>query len=131
MQREDLARIIEQAVRESLTGVNSDSSSQISDQDIQEVESLLMGVCVKFKSAQKAGADSEVIARAIKNVEEADSLLSQYGTMDEALVHDRKLLIGQVQNLTKRISTRIQFSHIPDGSLSVMVANLEAIANKL
>lgn len=112
-------------------GSELDSSGQISDMDIQEVESLLMGVCVKFKSAQQAGADPEVIAKAIKNIEEADGLLSQYGKMDEALVHDRKFLIGQVQNLTKRISTRIQFSHIPDGSLSVMVANLEAIANKL
>lgn len=107
------------------------SSAGVSDNHIQDVEGLLMGICVKFKKAQQSGVDSEVIAQAVQHIEQADKSLNDAGIMDEGLEHDRKLLIGQVQTLGKRIANRVSFSQIPDGSLSVMVSNLEAIANKL
>lgn len=65
----------------------------------------------------------EAVEKALKEYQEA--------TVDEGFGQDRQSLVGQVQALGKRIANRASFSSIPDGSMAVMVSNLQAIANKL
>lgn len=68
-----------------------------------------------------------------KMIQEAVSLaLKERLEMEEGFSnHDRSTLIAQVETLGKKIANRAAFSSLPDGSLAVMVTNLQAIATKL
>lgn len=107
----------------------SDLGSGISDEHMGDIETLLMRICAKFKKAQGT-KESELIAQAIQHLEQVDQLLGE-DVMEEGLGHDRQMLVSQVQTLGKKIATRAAFTKLPDGSMAVMVSNLEAIANKL
>jgi len=127
MRTEELAKLVEQAIKEGLSMSKYNSSSST----LEEVEELMMEVCAKFKAAHEKGEEADVLSEAVRHLEEANELLTDKESVNEALVHDRKTLISQLQAIANRIISRAPFSHLPDGSLSVMVSNLDAIAKKI
>lgn len=63
--------------------------------------------------------------------EAVEKALKERMEMEEGLNQDRTALISRVELLGKKIAARAAFSKLPDGSLAVVVSNLEAIASKL
>lgn len=150
MKKSDLTKMVREAIRSSLKETNgmedfdssySDADAQayadhladltpgVSDSHMGDIETLLMRICAKFKKAQTT-LDPEVIAQAVHQLEQIDELLGE-DVMEEGFGENRQLLVSQVQTLGKRIANRASFSSLPDGSMAVMVSNLQAIANKL
>jgi len=146
MKKSDLTKMVREAIRSSLKEANGmeDFDSSYSDTDAQayadltpgvsdghmgDIETLLMRICAKFKKAQTT-LDPEVIAQAVHQLEQIDGLLGE-DVMEEGFGENRQLLVSQVQNLGKKIASRAPFSALPDGSMAVMVSNLQAIVNKL
>lgn len=107
----------------------ADLTPGVSDSHMGDIETLLMRICAKFKVAQTT-LDPEMIAQAVHQLEQIDELLGE-DVMEEGFGENRQLLVSQVQALGKRIANRVSFSSLPDGSMAVMVSNLQAIANKL
>lgn len=146
MKKSDLRKMVQEAIKRSLTEMDhsshpdpdelayadhvKDLETGVSDDHVGAVESLLMGICAKFKKNQSS-LDPEVLAQAVHHLEQADALLGESDVVQEGIGYDRSQLVMQVQALGKKIATRAPFSAIPDGAMSVMASNLEAIVNKL
>jgi hypothetical protein len=107
----------------------NDLKTGVSDENMNEIESLLMKICAKFKKANQT-MTVEQIAQAVEILEKVDLLLGE-DLMEEGSELDRKNLVSQVQLFANKIATKVPFARIPETSLSVMASNLQAIANKL
>lgn len=109
------------------TGPQSYSSSET-----EEIQEFLRRILSKVSKATSENVDRNTLAHVLELLEQVDELLYQGGLVEEGFQGmDRQTLIGNAQALAKRIATKIGFSSISDGALSAMLANLQAIANKL
>jgi hypothetical protein len=60
-------------------------------------------------------------------------LENNLGELEESFYdeQDRNQVLLQIQQLTKRISSRVATTKLPTSSLYVMLTNLEAVAKKI
>jgi hypothetical protein len=134
MKGSDLKKMVNEAIKASLTQHDPSSHTELAPTDrdeMDDVDDLLISVGNKLRSARDSGVDADILAEAVEHIEEADRILSGLAMSEGFGDSDRHVLVGQVQALGKKIATKAAMSSLPDGALSAMIANLTSIANKL
>lgn len=122
----------EQAYADHLRDLGTGPESSYSSDETKEIQEFLRRILNKVSKATSDNIDRNTLAHVLELLEQVDDLLYQGGLVEEGFQGmDRQTLVGNVQVLAKRIATKIGFSPISDGALSAMLANLQAIANKL